>query len=70
MNLLTYRYLNFMVLYVSENKDINRYDFLEDEKINSHWYDVSDDEDRNFNYQEWEYDNSEYKEEENRLELN
>ena len=31
---------------VSENEDINRYDFPEDERINGR-YDVSDDEDRN-----------------------
>lgn len=54
---------------VSENEDINRYDFPEDERINGR-YDVSDDEDRNLNHQEWEYDDSEYEEEENRLELN
>jgi hypothetical protein len=55
---------------VSENEDIYRYDFPEDEKINIR-YDVSDDKDRNFNHQEWEYDDdSEYEEEENRLELN
>ncbi|CAB4481251.1 uncharacterized protein OCT59_003132 [Rhizophagus irregularis] len=55
---------------VSVNEDINRYNFSEDEKINSRRYDVSDDEDRNFNHQEWEYDDSEYEEEENILELN
>ncbi|CAB5304648.1 unnamed protein product [Rhizophagus irregularis] len=46
------------------------YDFPEDERINSRWYDISDDEDRNFNHQEQEYDDSEYEEEENILELN
>ncbi|PKK62854.1 hypothetical protein RhiirC2_789737, partial [Rhizophagus irregularis] len=55
---------------VSVNEDINRYDFPEDERINSRWYDISDDEDRNFNHQEQEYDDSEYEEEENILELN
>ncbi|PKY32418.1 hypothetical protein RhiirB3_532058 [Rhizophagus irregularis] len=55
---------------VSVNEDINRYNFPENKKINSHWYDVLDDEDRNFNHQEREYDDSEYEEEENRLELN
>ncbi|CAB4418039.1 unnamed protein product [Rhizophagus irregularis] len=54
---------------VSENEDINRYDFLKDERINGR-YDVSDDEDRNLDHQEWEYDDSEYEEEENKLELN
>ncbi|EXX56200.1 hypothetical protein RirG_218330 [Rhizophagus irregularis DAOM 197198w] len=54
---------------VSENEDINRYDFPEDERINGR-YDISDDEDRNLNHQEREYDNSEYEEEENKLELN
>ncbi|CAB5358760.1 unnamed protein product [Rhizophagus irregularis] len=55
---------------VSVNEDINRYDFPEDERINSRRYDISDDEDRNFNHQEWEYDDSKYEEEKNILELN
>ncbi|GET52983.1 hypothetical protein GLOIN_2v1594083 [Rhizophagus irregularis DAOM 181602=DAOM 197198] len=55
---------------VSVNEDINRYDFPEDERINSLRYDISDDKDRNFNHQEREYDDSEYEEEENILELN
>ncbi|UZO22785.1 uncharacterized protein OCT59_015135 [Rhizophagus irregularis] len=62
-------YGNVRRMDVSENEDINRYDFPEDERINGR-YDISDDEDRNLNHQEREYDNSEYEEEENKLELN
>ena len=53
---------------IPENEDVNRYDLLKDENINR--YDVSDDENRNVNHQEWEYNDSEHKEEEKRLELN
>ncbi|CAB4473026.1 unnamed protein product [Rhizophagus irregularis] len=54
--------------YQYESPDLPIFEFY-DERINGR-YDVSDDEDRNLNHQEREYDDSEYKEEENKLELN